>query len=133
MFAFYAVQGKVTAFTDDSGRFLTVQWKKLDDDVVIQECCHAQLQQVNNGVKTIIIDSSAVTGSISNVTNDWFGTTFIPKVRDAGLKAMIKVQPQKNHCSHEKDLWIASHEHSDFNMVEADTLEDAIVMVQLYH
>lgn len=68
-----------------------VHWLDLSDGDLVMECTLAQLDEVRKGAQLIIVDTSKASTVLDSKVEDWFGKVLFPRLRDAGLKAIITV------------------------------------------
>ena len=91
MRTFFQKPNHVEAVLDDKLNAVVVRWFDLSDGDLVMECTLAQLEEVKKGAKVIIADTSRASTVLDQKVQDWFGRVLFPRLRDAGLRAIITV------------------------------------------
>ena len=103
---FYTKKGIVTAQLDEKDNAIVVNWDNLYDGQIFKECCMAQLEKIEAGVKALIINIKNSIGFPPQETTEWLKIVYIPELMKAGLKAIIIVEPQNSMTRSAYQLWL---------------------------
>lgn len=115
----------VVAAERDGDHTIVVHWRNLALGEVVRACCEAQLEQVRNGARVIIVDTEDARWAPPQEIQDWFGDRLFPDLRDAGLAAIITVVPRSAVARLASSRWKSIGEPFSFGMYEAESLDDA--------
>jgi hypothetical protein len=132
MSVFYEKQGFVTAERDTELSSVIVHWEDLNDGDVVKECTLAQLEEVKNGAKTIVVDTKKAKGSPPSETQHWFQDVLFPQLAEAGLKAVITVKSEKLSTRAASVRWELAGSMFDFEMYDADELNAALELARTF-
>ena len=115
----------VKAVADQRQGVIFVTWQTLRRDEIVKACCQAQLEEVRNGRRVIVVDSSAARGGASQAVQTWFAEELFPALNEAGLQAIITVAPQNAAVRLSAKQWTRTGAPFGFDMYETDSLDAA--------
>ena len=122
----FYVKGKaVRALVDPSIGAVIVHWNFLGNDEIVLECTRAQLEQVQAGARSIIVDVSVARGMLSEAVQGYFQDDFFPALAEAGLRAVITVTPRRELALAAAEHWTKTGEVFSFGMYETSSLDAA--------
>jgi hypothetical protein len=124
MVVFFEEPEIVSAGLDQAGN-VVVRWQNLASGEVVRACCEAQLEQVCQGARVIIVDAAEARWMPPSETLDWIADTLFPDLRDAGLLAIITVIPRSAVTRTASTRWRRAGEPFSFGMYETRTIEAA--------
>ncbi|EDM74605.1 hypothetical protein PPSIR1_17245 [Plesiocystis pacifica SIR-1] len=122
---FYAKGKVVRALVDPSIQAVIVHWNYLSNDDILRECTAAQLEQVQAGARSIIVDVSIARGMLSEAAQRYFQDEFFPALAKAGLRAVITVTPRRELALAAAEHWTKTGELFTFGMYETSELAAA--------
>ncbi|MEM9325001.1 MAG: hypothetical protein AAGA85_05075 [Bacteroidota bacterium] len=122
---FFEEPSIVKAYLDSEMNAVVVVWDNLYDGDIVKECCLAQLDQVKQGAKYVIVETSKAQGVPPQDTQDFFTNTLFPNFQAEGLKAVITVVPTSALTKLAAKKWTNRGKPFGFEMFEAASLEDA--------
>jgi hypothetical protein len=125
MRTFFSIPGIVEAAVDESINCVIVDWRILSREQVVRDCCTAQLEEVRQGVRGIIVDTSQATGAPPQAVQAWFRTDLFPALHEAGLRIIVTVVPRSPLTILAANRWTGTGQGFGFRMRAAESLEAA--------
>ena len=122
---FYSKGKAVRAIIDPSIRAVIVHWNFLGNDDIVLECTRAQIEQVQKGARSIIVDVTVARGMLSETVQAYFEKNFFPALAEAELRAVITVTPRRELALAAAEHWAKTGEMFTFGMYETGTIEHA--------
>lgn len=132
MRSIYSKPGIVETYVDPKINSVVVYWDDLSDATVVKESCLAQAEEVKQGVKFIIIDTTKADTVVPVDVQEWFGQFLFPILKEHNLKAMITILSASALTRLSSRRWMKTGNPFGFDIYECESLDAAREIVKSY-
>jgi methyl-accepting chemotaxis protein len=117
--------GVLTMSVIDEVRAVVMAWEH-QSDAAFRPGVEAQLKLINERKLTaVIVDTSRVTGTLSDTTQDWIAKDFFPRMGRTSVRVVISIVPQSAIAKMVNGRWQSVGNSCGFDQVEVASMAQA--------